>query len=83
MTDTPIAFPGYQIVQQIYTGPRTSVYQGLREFNRIPVVLKIFNSECPTVSALVQFRHQYNAYFSKPWSETNLLETIKSGLSQL
>lgn len=83
MTDTPIALPGYQIVQQIYTGPRTSVYQGLRESDRIPVVPKIFNSECPTVSALVQFRHQYNAYFSKPWSETDLLETIKSGLSQL
>jgi PAS domain S-box-containing protein len=61
MTDPPIALPGYQIAQQIYAGCRTSVYRGIRECDRIPVVLKIFNSECPTVSELVQFRHQYNA----------------------
>ncbi len=61
MTDTPIALAGDQVAQQIYAGSRTSVYQGLRESDRIPVVLKKFNSECPTVSELVQFRHQYNA----------------------
>lgn len=61
MTDTPIALPGYQIPQQIYAGSTTSVYPGLRKCDRIPVILKNFNSECPTVSKLVQFRNQYNA----------------------
>ncbi|MEG4625014.1 AAA family ATPase [Microcoleus sp. w1-18aA5] len=60
MTDAPIALPGYQIAQQIYAGSRTSVYRGLQESDGTPVVLKILNSECPTVSELVQFRHQYN-----------------------
>ena len=60
MTDAPIALPGYQILQQIYAGSRTSVYRGLQESDGTPVVLKILNSECPTVSELVQFRHQYN-----------------------
>jgi hypothetical protein len=61
MTDTSIALPGYQISLQIYPNSRTSVYQGVRECDRTPVVLKKINSECPTVSELVQFRNQYNA----------------------
>jgi len=123
MTHTPIALPGDQIAQQIYAGSRTSVYQGLRECDRISVVLKNstvnappspnwFNSEIIITqfnfikklfieSSVVMIKilltgqvdelaidltkKQADIYkcFSKPWSETDLLETIKSGLSQL
>ncbi|MGD1703616.1 trifunctional serine/threonine-protein kinase/ATP-binding protein/sensor histidine kinase [Dapis sp. BLCC M229] len=54
-----IKLPNYNIIQQIYTGSRTTVYRGLNTINKQPVVIKVLNKEYPTFSELLQFRHQY------------------------
>ncbi|MBE9226142.1 AAA family ATPase [Phormidium sp. LEGE 05292] len=50
---------GYSIRQQIYAGTRTLVYQGVRESDRQPVVIKLLQNEFPRFSELLHFRNQY------------------------
>jgi len=59
MTDTSLTIPGYRILDRIYNGSRTQVYQALSESDQKPVVIKILQSEYPTFHELVQFRNQY------------------------
>ncbi|MBD1828612.1 AAA family ATPase [Microcoleus vaginatus GB1-A2] len=56
---TPISIPGYRAIEQLYSGPRTSVFRGFSESDNQPVVIKLLKSEYPTFSELVQFRNQY------------------------
>ncbi|MEG4226994.1 AAA family ATPase [Microcoleus sp. N9_B2] len=49
----------YQIIQTIYDGNRTLVYQAIRTNDQQPVVIKLLKNEYPTFSELVQFRNQY------------------------
>ncbi|MBW4671571.1 MAG: AAA family ATPase [Cyanomargarita calcarea GSE-NOS-MK-12-04C] len=51
--------PGYQIVEQLYTGSRTVVYRAMRNSDSVRVVIKILSAEYPTFSELLQFRNQY------------------------
>ncbi len=50
---------GYQITEELYTGTRTLVYQGVRESDQQPVVIKLLRNEYPSFNELVQFRNQY------------------------
>jgi PAS domain S-box-containing protein len=50
---------GYRIVTQIYESSKTLVYRAIRESDQHPVIIKRLKSEYPTLSELVQFRHQY------------------------
>ncbi len=54
-----VQLSGYQILDQLYTGNRTLVYQGRRLADQKPVVIKLLRSEYPSFSELVQIRHQY------------------------
>ncbi|AFY42813.1 ATP-binding sensor histidine kinase [Nostoc sp. PCC 7107] len=56
---TPIIL-GYQIREVLYTGSRTRVYRAIRQFDQLPVVIKLLTSECPSFSELLQFRNQYS-----------------------
>ncbi|MCW6051803.1 AAA family ATPase [Lyngbya sp. CCAP 1446/10] len=49
----------YQIIQTIYDGTRTLVYQAIRTDDQLPVIIKLLKNEYPTFSELVQFRNQY------------------------
>ncbi|MDZ8110321.1 MAG: AAA family ATPase [Nostoc sp. DedQUE12a] len=49
----------YQITEQLYTSFRTLVYRGIREDDRVPVIIKLLHQEYPTFSELLQFRNQY------------------------
>ncbi|MBE9119275.1 AAA family ATPase [Tychonema sp. LEGE 07199] len=49
----------YQIIQTIYDGNRTLVYQAIRIHDQLPVVIKLLKNEYPSFSELVQFRNQY------------------------
>lgn len=53
------ALPGYQIIEQLYTGSRTLVYRAVHEANQQPVVIKLLKNEHPSFNELVQFRNQY------------------------
>lgn len=50
---------GYQVFKQIYTGTRTTVYQGVREQDKTPVILKILHNEYPTPAELAKFKQEY------------------------
>jgi len=50
---------GYRIVTQIYESSKTLVYRAIRESDQHSVIIKRLKSEYPTLSELVQFRHQY------------------------
>ncbi|MBW4471337.1 MAG: PAS domain S-box protein [Stenomitos rutilans HA7619-LM2] len=52
-------FPDYCLIQQLYTGTRTLVYQAIRKVDQHPVVIKLLKNEHPSFSELVQFRNQY------------------------
>lgn len=52
--------PGYDLIEQLYTGSKTVVYRALPEDNpQHPVVIKVLQREYPSFSELVQFRNQY------------------------
>ena len=52
-------FPGYVITEALYTGSRTLVYRGHRQYDAMPVVIKLLRQEHPRFHELVQFRYQY------------------------
>jgi predicted ATPase/signal transduction histidine kinase len=54
-----VQLSGYQTGKLIYTGTRTLVYQGQRQSDDQPVVIKLLRNEYPTFSELLQFRNQY------------------------
>ncbi|GAB1537951.1 hypothetical protein NUACC21_06060 [Scytonema sp. NUACC21] len=53
------AILGYCITQQIYSGSKTLVYQGIREKDQQLVILKLMRNEYPTYHEIAQFRKQY------------------------
>ncbi|WP_293121124.1 serine/threonine-protein kinase PknK, partial [Moorena sp. SIO4G3] len=59
MSSTMVTLTGYQMTEIIYSGSRTLVYQGIRESDQKPVVIKLLKSEYPSFGELVQFRNQY------------------------
>ncbi|AOY82692.1 trifunctional serine/threonine-protein kinase/ATP-binding protein/sensor histidine kinase [Moorena producens JHB] len=59
MSSTIVRLTGYQMTEIIYSGSRTLVYQGIRESDQKPVVIKLLKSEYPSFGELVQFRNQY------------------------
>ncbi|QKQ75719.1 AAA family ATPase [Nostoc sp. TCL240-02] len=59
MFSSQVSIPGYQVSKELYNGSRTLVYQGYRETDQKPVVIKLLKNLYPTFSELVQFRNQY------------------------
>ncbi|MBG1265601.1 ATP-binding sensor histidine kinase [Nostoc sp. WHI] len=57
--DTTVVIPGYHLIEQLYTGSKTVVYRGIRQTDKLAVVVKLLNREYPTISELLQFRNQY------------------------
>lgn len=55
----PIKLAGYQLKSKIYDGLKTIVYQGQKESNQSPVIIKICKNNYPTFTEIVQFRHQF------------------------
>ncbi|MGK7924412.1 MAG: AAA family ATPase, partial [Spirulina sp.] len=51
--------PGYRLGQLLHTSSRTLVYRGLRDRDRVPVIVKILRNPFPTFNELVRFRNQY------------------------
>ena len=57
--DAIAVIPGYQLIEQLYAGSRTVVYRGIKEADKVAVVVKLLQREYPTFSELLQFRNQY------------------------
>ncbi|MBV1885167.1 MAG: AAA family ATPase, partial [Gammaproteobacteria bacterium] len=50
---------GCQIHETTYAGLKTLVYRGLRESDQQPVVLKVLNSELPSISEIGRYKHEF------------------------
>ncbi|MDO9067520.1 MAG: ATP-binding sensor histidine kinase [Deltaproteobacteria bacterium] len=54
-----IGIPGYSISQVLYQGSRTIVYQGVRNIDSLPVVIKTLQSEYATPENSGRLKHEY------------------------
>lgn len=54
-----MTLPGYDILEKIYEGTGTVVYRGQNHQNQQPVIIKLPNSEYPTLEQITRLRHEY------------------------
>jgi serine/threonine protein kinase len=54
-----ITILGYQVVEQLYESPRSFIYRGVRECDRLPVILKTLKQEYPSPEAIARLRLEY------------------------
>lgn len=54
-----MTLPGYDILEKIYEGTGTVVYRGQNQQNQQPVIIKLPNSEYPTLEQITRLRHEY------------------------
>ncbi|NET56837.1 MAG: AAA family ATPase [Symploca sp. SIO2E6] len=54
-----LTIPDYHILQLLYEGSKTLIYQGLCQTTQQFVIIKVLKNEYPTLSELVRFRNQY------------------------
>ncbi len=51
--------PGYEELELIYESKRTTVYKSIRISDKLPVILKILNSEYPNLEELSSFKKEF------------------------
>ncbi len=54
-----IELSGYQIGAEIYRNSKRVVYRGIREADRLPVILKALGTEYPSPADIAQLHHEY------------------------
>ena len=54
-----IAFPGYQILSQIYESANSLVYRGIRKQDNQSVILKVLKEDYPTQQELTRYKQEY------------------------
>ncbi|HEY9863407.1 MAG TPA: serine/threonine-protein kinase PknK, partial [Candidatus Obscuribacterales bacterium] len=75
---------GYQFVETLHSGVRTSVYRACKESEVSSVIIKTLKAEYPTLSDITHLRHEYQILHSL--NAENIikainLETHKNGLA--
>ena len=55
----PLTIPDYTITELIYASEKTMVYRGQQQTTKIPVIIKILNSEYPRLQDLIVFKNQF------------------------
>jgi histidine kinase len=55
-----VAIEGYQILEKLYESAKSLVYRGLRDSDRVPVILKVLRQEHPTPDAIARFKLEYD-----------------------
>ena len=53
------ALPGYTITEVVQLGVKSIIYRAVRESDRASVIIKILNSEYPTIEEITRLRHEY------------------------
>ncbi|MCU0547588.1 MAG: AAA family ATPase [Oscillatoriaceae cyanobacterium Prado104] len=54
-----LAIPGYQILAQIYESANSFIYRGIRDRDRLPVILKLLKAELPTPAEKLRYQQEY------------------------
>lgn len=55
-----LEIPGYTITRQIHEGRRSLIYQGARNIDHLPVIIKALKNKFPTLSESLDFQKEYN-----------------------
>ncbi|WP_414545420.1 AAA family ATPase [Nostoc sp. CCY0012] len=55
-----IVLEGYKVLKELYVSPNSHVYQGYRESDQQPVVLKFLREEYPSPEAIARFKLEYD-----------------------
>ncbi|MEM7037892.1 MAG: protein kinase, partial [Bacteroidota bacterium] len=50
--------PGYQVSEEIYRGPQTVAYRGLRKSDEMPVVIKTSQKRNPAIWTMSSFQNE-------------------------
>jgi histidine kinase len=53
------SLPGYKITEVIQLGVKSIIYRAVRESDRESVIIKILNTEYPTIEEITRLRHEY------------------------
>ncbi|WP_293133091.1 ATP-binding sensor histidine kinase [Microcoleus sp. bin38.metabat.b11b12b14.051] len=53
------ALPGYKITEVVQLGVKSIIYRAFRESDRESVIIKILNTEYPTIEEITRLRHEY------------------------
>lgn len=54
-----VNIPEYQVIDQIYEGANSLVYRGIRRQDNLPVILKVLNTEFPTIQVIGRYKLEY------------------------
>ncbi|HEY9634235.1 MAG TPA: AAA family ATPase [Coleofasciculaceae cyanobacterium] len=54
-----ITIAGYNLLEVVYEDTNTLIYRALRELDQIPVIIKTFKAEYPSLEELTRLRHEY------------------------
>ncbi len=57
--DHMIHISGYQILTRIHDGRRSLLYQGRREIDNLPVIMKMLKNPTPTLAESLRFQQEY------------------------
>jgi predicted ATPase/signal transduction histidine kinase/tRNA A-37 threonylcarbamoyl transferase component Bud32 len=53
------SLPGYKITEVVQLGVKSIIYRAVRESDRESVIIKILNTEYPTIEEITRLRHEY------------------------
>ncbi len=53
------SLPGYKITEVVQLGLKSLIYRAVRESDRESVIIKILNTEYPTIEEITRLRHEY------------------------
>ena len=59
MNEKMMTIPGYRLIRQIHHSPKSEVYQGYREADNRPVILKVLGEDYPRPEELARYRQEY------------------------
>ncbi|HLO48799.1 MAG TPA: protein kinase, partial [Kamptonema sp.] len=68
-----ISLPGYEILTLIYESSNSLVYQGIRQQDSQPVIVKLLKQDYPTPQELTRYKQEYEIT-----SNLNLDSTVKA-----
>src|SRR6478672_2536253 len=54
-----ISIPGYEIIEKIHESTGTIVYRGRKKQEQQPVIIKLLQSQYPTLEEVTHLRHEY------------------------
>jgi predicted ATPase/signal transduction histidine kinase/CheY-like chemotaxis protein len=69
-----VRLPGYRLNEETYRDSHTSIYRGIREIDRSPVIIEILRDRSSSFNRSIQLQHKYD--IGKLFDLPNIIKTI-------